>query len=114
MREDTSGTRKVTLEELAKFDIGLEDLNIFVEVGNAEAVVEVVAGGFGVSFVSDLASKYLRELGRVVKVKVDGVDMKRINYMVRKREAAPHRPSDVFWGFIHALENTDLLHSHQT
>ncbi|MBK8783795.1 MAG: LysR family transcriptional regulator [Anaerolineales bacterium] len=113
MREDTSGTRKVMLEELAKFDIGLEDLKIFLEVGNAEAVVEIVAGGFGVSFVSDLASKYLRELGRVVKVKVDGVDMRRINYMVRKREAAPHRPSDVFWGFIHAIENTDLLHTHQ-
>jgi len=111
MREDTSGTRKVMLEELAKFDIGLEDLNIFLEVGNAEAVVEVVAGGFGVSFVSDLASKYLRDLGRIVKVKVDGVNMKRVNYMVRKREAAPHRPSDVFWGFIHALENTDLLHA---
>ncbi len=111
MREDSSGTRRVMLEELAKFDIGLEDLKIFLEVGNAEAIVEVVAGGFGISFVSDLASKYMRQLGRVVKVRVDGVDMKRINYMVRKREAVPHRPSDVFWGFIHALENTDLLHA---
>jgi len=114
LREDTSGTRKVMLEELAKFDIGLEDLKTYIEVGSAEAVVEVVAGGFGISFVSDLVSKCMRELGRVVKVKVDGVDMKRINYMVRKREAAPHRPSDVFWGFIHALENTDLFHPFHT
>ena len=114
MREGTSGTRRVMLEELAKFDIGLEDLKTSLEVGNAEAVVEVVAEGFGVAFISDLASKCMRDLGRVVKVKVDGVDMKRINYMVRKREAAPHRPSDVFWGFIHALENADLLHTHPT
>lgn len=110
LREDTSGTRKIMLEELAKFDIGLEDIKIFLEVGAAEAAVEVVAEGYGISFVSDMASKCMRQLGRVVKVKIDGVDMKRINYMVRKREAAPHRPSEVFWGFIHALENTDLLH----
>lgn len=110
LREDSSGTRKVMLEELAKFDIGLEDLKIFVEVGAAEGAVEVVANGYGISFVSDLASKCMRELGRVVKIQVDGVEMKRLNYLVRKRGAAPHRPSDVFWGFIHALENMDLLH----
>jgi DNA-binding transcriptional LysR family regulator len=32
MREPTSGTRRVMLEELAKHDISLEDLNIFMEI----------------------------------------------------------------------------------
>ena len=114
LREDTSGTRKVMLEELAKFDIGLEDIKVFLEVGAAEAAVEVVAEGYGISFVSDMASKCMRQLGRVVKVKVDGMDMKRTNYMVRKRGAPPHPPPEVFWGFIHALENTDLLHPPHT
>ena len=110
LREETSGTRRVMLEELAKFDIGLEDLNVFLEVGNVEAVLELVAGGYGVSFVSGLASRYLRQLGRLVNVPVNGMEMIRVNYMVRKSIAMPHRTGDVFWGFIHAPENADLTH----
>lgn len=110
LRESTSGTRRVMLGELAKFDISLDDLIIFLEVGNVEAVLEVVAEGYGVSFVSDLASIYMRGLGRVAKIQVQGMSMRRTNYMARKRGAESHRVRDVFWGFIHAPENSDLLH----
>jgi DNA-binding transcriptional LysR family regulator len=109
LREETSGTRRVMLAELSKFDISLEDLNIFMEIGNAEGIMEVVSTGYGISFVSSLASKYLRELGRVVSLPVDGLNMHRTTYMVRKRIAAPHRPRDMFWSFINAPENADLL-----
>ena len=108
MREETSGTRKVMLEELAKFDISIEDLNIFLEIGNVEAVLELVAGGYGVSFVSGLASRYLCQLKRIVTVPVNGMNMIRINYMARKNISTPNRTRDVFWGFIHAPENKDL------
>jgi hypothetical protein len=30
--------------------------------------------------------------------------------MARKANSAPHRPRDVFWGFIHDPENADLIH----
>lgn len=110
MREETSGTRKVMLEELAKFDISLDDLNVFLEVGNVEGVLELVADGYGVSFVSELASRNLRRLGRVVCLPVEGMAMERVNFLVRKRASSPHRARDVFWGFIHAPENADLLH----
>lgn len=109
IREETSGTRRVMLEELAKFDIGLDDLNVFLEVGNVEAVLELVAGGYGVSFVSHLASRYLLELGRITTVPVQGLQMQRVNYLVRKHPSKPHRARDVFWGFIHAPENADLI-----
>lgn len=109
LREETSGTRWVVLAELSKFDISLEDLNIFLEIGSAEGIMEAISSGYGVSFVSELASRHLRELGRVVSVPVDGLDIKRTIYMVRKRISAPHRPRDVFWSFIHAPENSDLL-----
>ena len=110
MREESSGTRKVMLEELAKFDINLEDLNVFLEVGNVEGVLELVADGYGVSFVSELASRTLRLLGRVVCLPITGMTMERVNFLVRKRASPPHRARDVFWGFIHAPENADLLH----
>ncbi|GMV34720.1 LysR family transcriptional regulator [Chloroflexi bacterium CFX5] len=109
LREESSGTRKVMLEELAKFDIALEDLNIFLEVGSVEGVLELVAGGFGVSFVSELASRNLRRLGRIVRLPVEGLRMERVNFLARKRAAPPHRARDAFWSFIHAPENEDLL-----
>lgn len=110
LREETSGTRRVVLSELAKHDISLEDLNIFMELGNAEAIVRTVAAGYGIAFVSTLASAYPLERGNILNLRVDGMNLKRTIYMVRKAASAPHRSRDAFWGFIHAPENADLLH----
>jgi DNA-binding transcriptional LysR family regulator len=109
LRESESGTRRVVLEELAKHDISLDDLYILMEIGNAEAIVSTVAAGYGLSFVSALATIDMVNEGKIVRVLVDGMDLQRSVYMIRKRVSAPHRPRDVFWSFIHAPENADLL-----
>ena len=109
MREPTSGTRHVVLEELAKHDISLEDLNIFMELGNAEAIVRTVADGYGVAFVSELAATYPLERGNIVAIPVEGLTLQRTIYMVRKRIGDAYRPRDAFWSFVHAPENADLL-----
>jgi DNA-binding transcriptional LysR family regulator len=110
LREDTSGTRRVLLAELAKHDISLDDLKIFMEVGNAEAIVGTVAAGYGISFVSTMAVGKALERRGIVDIPVEGLTLQRTIYMVRKRISSPHRPRDVFWSFIHAPENADLLH----
>jgi DNA-binding transcriptional LysR family regulator len=109
LREETSGTRRVVLAELAKHDISLDDLDVFLELGNAEAIVRTVAAGYGVSFVSSLASACPLERGNVTDIDVEGMTLQRNVYMVRKRISAPHRPRDVFWSFIHDSTNADLL-----
>jgi len=109
IREETSGTRRVVLSELAKFDISLDDLNVFMELGNAEAIVRTVAAEYGISFVSKLATACPLERGNVVDVEVDGLNLRRTIYMARKASSSPHRPRDAFWGFIHAPENADLI-----
>jgi DNA-binding transcriptional LysR family regulator len=109
IRESSSGTRRVVLEELAKHDISLEDLNIFMELGNAEAIVRTVAAGYGVGFVSTLASACPLERGNVVDIVIEGLNLERVIYMVRKRISEVHRPRDAFWSFVHAQENADLL-----
>ena len=114
MREPASGTRRVVLEELAKHDISLEDLNIFLELGNAEATVRTVADGYGVAFVSELAAAYPLERGHVVAVPVEDLNLRRTIYMVRKRIGDSYRPRDAFWSFVHAPENADLLHLPET
>lgn len=109
MRESTSGTRRVLLAELGKFDISLDDLDVFMELGNAEAIVRTVAAGYGVSFVSTLASDCQIQLGNIANVEVEGFDLRRKLYMVRKRMDNRHRFQEVFWSFVHDPSNEDLL-----
>jgi DNA-binding transcriptional LysR family regulator len=109
MREETSGTRKIVLSELAKHDIGLEDLDIFMQIGNAEAIVRTVSAGYGISFVSKLAAACALDRGTVAMVPIKGLNLTRKIYMVRKRLMDPSRAMDAFWGFVHDPSNRDLL-----
>lgn len=109
IREPTSGTHQVMLTELARHDITLDDLNIFLELGNAEATVNTVAAGYGVSFVSSLAIACSLKQGQVVEVPVKGLDLRRTIYMVQRSLEPPSRPQEVFWSFIHHPSNADLL-----
>jgi len=109
IRETTSGTRKIVLSELAKYDISLEDLDILMEIGNAEAIVRTVAAGYGVSFVSKLAVSCALERGTVVEVPIDGLNLVRKIYMVRRKLDHSSRPADAFWSFIHDPSNKDLI-----
>jgi DNA-binding transcriptional LysR family regulator len=109
IREPASGTRRVMLTELAKHDITLDDLNVFLELGNAEAIVRTVTAGFGVSFVSTLATACPIERGNVVEVPVAGLELERRIYMVRCSLDEPNRLQEAFWSFVHDQANTDLL-----
>jgi DNA-binding transcriptional LysR family regulator len=109
LRHTPSGTRQVMLEGLARFDIGLEDLNVLLEIGNAEAIVHTVAAGYGVSFVSRLAATDALVRGRVAVLRVEGMDLRRKIYMVRQAMEAPTRAMESFWRFVHDPANTDLL-----
>ena len=110
IREPGSGTRKVMLAELGKHDISLDDMEIVLEVGNAEAIVKAVEAGFGVSFVSRLAAEWALSIESVVEIPVRGVDLRRQVYMVRKHMQVPNRALEDFWGFVHDSINADLLH----
>lgn len=109
MREETSGTRKIVLSELVKHDISLDDLDIFMQIGNAEAIIRTVAAGYGISFVSKLAAVYALERGNVISVPIEGLNLIRTIYMVRKRLNLSNRPQDAFWSFIHDASNQDLI-----
>jgi len=109
IREPTSGTRRVMMEQLAKYDITLDDLNVFLELGNAEAIVATVNAGFGVSFISTMATACLLKYGEVVQVPVDGLELRRTIFMVRKSLDTPNRAQEAFWSFCHDPVNADLI-----
>ncbi len=109
LREPTSGSRRVVLEELAKHDIGLEDLNVFLEIGSSEGIASAVAAGHGVAFVSTLVAECLLGRGDVANVEVSGFNLRRKIYMVRTSLDTPHRAQEVFWSFANDPANADLL-----
>jgi len=109
MREPSSGTRRVLQSELAKHDISFDEMNVLMEVGNAEAIVLAVAGNLGASFVSRMASAYARVWGCVVEVEVAGLNLERRICIARRKLSHPNLVRDAFWAFIHAPENKDIL-----
>jgi DNA-binding transcriptional LysR family regulator len=109
LREPTSGTRRTVLSELAAHDITLDDLNVLLEVGSAEAIVASVGAGIGVSFVSRMAAAYALAFECVVAVPVTGLDLRRRICMARRRLAVPSRAQEAFWSFVHDPGNADLL-----
>ena len=108
-REPISGTRHAVLAELGKYGIGLDDMDIFLEVSNAEAIVKTVEAGFGVSFVSRLAALWALDQGTVVEMPVAGFDLHRKVYLVRPEVYRANRAVEAFWGFVHDPKNGDLL-----
>jgi DNA-binding transcriptional LysR family regulator len=109
IREAMSGTRHAVLAELGKHGIVLDDMDIFLEVSNAEAIVKTVEAGFGVSFVSRLAALWALEQGTVVETPVTGFDLHRKVYLVRPEIYKANRAVEAFWGFVHDPANSDLL-----
>lgn len=109
IREPTSGTRRVMMEQLAKYDITLDDLTVFLELGNAEAIVATVNAGYGISFISTMATSGFLKYGEVVQVPVAGLELRRKIYMVRKSLDTPNRAQEAFWSFCHDPVNADLL-----
>jgi DNA-binding transcriptional LysR family regulator len=109
IREPTSGTRRVMMEQLAKYDITLDDLTVFLELGNAEAIVATVNAGYGISFISTMATSGFLKYGEVVQVPVVGLELRRKIYMVRKSLDTPNRAQEAFWSFCHDPVNADLL-----
>ena len=109
LREPTSGTRRAMLSELATYDITLDDLDILMEVGNAEAIVAAVSSGLGVSFVSRRATAFALAWGTVAEVPVAGIELHWKLCMARYSLAAHSRVQEAFWGFIHDSANSDLF-----
>jgi DNA-binding transcriptional LysR family regulator len=107
--EPSSGTRRELLTELGKHDIDISDLHVFLEVGNAEAIVTTVERGFGLAFVPLTSAKWALERGSVVKIPVNGFDLHRRIFMVRKTLHAANRAMESFWAFVHDPSNQDLL-----
>jgi len=100
LREEVSGTREVLMDCLQLHDISPDMLNVGMVLGNAEAIVMAVGEGIGVAFISRLAAERDLELGRVVEVQVEGMQMRRNIYLARNHRLPSTRAQVAWWEFV--------------
>lgn len=99
MREDTSGTCETVMEGLKPQSITLDNFNIVMELGNTEAIEMAVERGMGIAFVSEMVAARGLALGRIKKVEVEGLDLRRKIYMARHVSFPFTRAQSLFWEF---------------
>ncbi len=104
LREEGAGSREVLMEGLRKHDISPDMLNVAMVLGNAEAVTMAVEEGIGGAFVSKLVAARSLECGRVVEVKVKGMNLARNLFVVRNRRIPDARSQSEFWSFVQSSE----------
>lgn len=84
MRENGSGTRTVMERKLR--EKGIENLNVVMTLGSTEAVKRAVESGAGVSIVSERAIRNEVQLGRLRRMEIEGVDLRRDFFIVHRKQ----------------------------
>lgn len=96
-----SGTRRVLEECLGAAGFKLDPKQIVMELGSTEAIVSAVEAGLGISVVTCWAVEKSIKLGRLKVLQLQGVDLKRDLYLVRRRQTL----SPAAEAFIDFLDN---------
>ena len=97
------------LAGLLKHGIRIHDLDVVMELGNAEAITSSVEAGIGFAFVSLIVTRRCIEAGYVVEVPVRGLQLQRELNMIRSSRRAQTRVQAAFWEFAHTPENSEVL-----
>jgi DNA-binding transcriptional LysR family regulator len=99
MPEATSGTYLAVEEALAEHDISMQDLDIPITLGNAEAIALAVQEGLGVGFISKMVVDRFCA-AKVTVIQVHGMDICRNIYFSRSNRRPPTAAQTAFWDFL--------------
>ena len=100
LQEQDSSTCRIVQEKLMEHGISLDQLQVVMVVGSAEAIETAVEHGLGIAFISRLAARHGLELGCLVKIPVEGLRLERPLYVVRNSRCARTSAQDRFWDFV--------------
>jgi DNA-binding transcriptional LysR family regulator len=113
-RETSSGTFEVLFDNMRQHGIDPDNLNVIMQLGDAEAVQMAVEKGIGITFISEMMAARSLALGRVKQVKVDGFNMTQPVYLVRHVSRVFTRAEEKLWEYVqkhHEELMTDLLNN---
>jgi DNA-binding transcriptional LysR family regulator len=100
LREKHSSTRRMVQEGLSEHGISLDEMQVVMVVGSAEAIEVAVEHDLGIAFISRLAARHGLELERIVEVPVEGVSLERPLYMIRSSRCVKTPAQTRFWSFV--------------
>ena len=98
-REAGSGTRETVESRLSEADRAALARAAFLELGSTHAVIASIADGAGIGFVS-LRAIVERGKRDVVVVPIDGLDIRRDLYMIRRRDKGDQPLLRIFVDFV--------------
>lgn len=100
--EDSSGTCEVVREGLKNLGVTQDMLKVVMELSSAEATEIAVESGVGIAFISEMVAARGLALGRIKKVTIDGLDLRRTVFMARNINCPRTRAQTLFWDFAQA------------
>ncbi len=114
LREESSGTRATVLEGLKAHGITEDNLNIAMVLGSAEAIEMAVECGTGVAFLSEMVAARGLAVGRLARVEVEGLALRRWIYMARRVDRPLTRTQALFWQYAQEMRakiNSEIWNS---
>ncbi len=99
LREKGSGSKKVADEFLERMGIGEEQLHVTARINDQEAIKNLVAGGLGVSIISELAARNFVEEKRLLEFELPGAGSRRLYLAYSREEFLPPHIRE-FVGFL--------------
>ena len=113
-REHNSGTYEELFDNLRRHGIDPDNLNVVMELGDAEAVQMAVEKGIGITFISEVMAARSLALGRVKKVAVEGFNVTQPIYLARHVARVFTRAETKLWEFVQLHREelaSDLLYN---
>lgn len=99
-RELSSGTYKELLDYCQRKGVNPENLNVVMELGDAEAVLMAVENGIGITFISEIMAARSLALGRVKKVEVEDFKITQTISLSRHINRVYTRAEAKLWEFV--------------
>ena len=109
LRDSGSGTRQTLESFLSQMEIMIDDLNVVMELGNAEAISMAVEAGIGVAFIPRVVALRGIEFGRIKEVPLAGGILKREIFMVHSHRHPATKAQTEFWEFVQQSAETVLV-----
>lgn len=100
IRERGSGTRSVMEKRLRVCGAPLSDLNVKLELGSTEAVLNAVSQGLGISLVSLFAVQPRVQTGELAYLRIADLSLERGLYFICRKNIEPTAITRIFTDFL--------------
>ena len=100
LRERGSGSKKCITSYFERMGVDESQLTITARLNDQESIKNLVAGGLGISIISERAAEDARASGRLLSFALPGADVTRSLYMVYRRSVPLSGHTQQFIAFV--------------